>query len=426
MMSQVKTGVIYLMHLERIVKSLTNAIVIGALSSGCSSLPSIPSSIPLEERTQDQMNEIISHLDRDYPTIMRYGPLSTGWSNMTRASEEDLTQYVPVSFKLPNNTLSSGLYKNGESSKPLIIGTFGFLADKMSQPAHNFMQVTCAPQLSGYNILILDHPTSAPFYCANESFGWGGIEEGYILIEVAKRMKVEHEQSSIHLVGISMGGMGVIHAAYQGEGIINSALVFSPVTDYADVPGNAVRLLEPNGLFGSRGSFDLLNRVGLEMLIVGFNDCVDNYIKNNETDSAIQRIESPVFDSALLDTERYVNKKFVATILRPYINKKTFPDRLPRNVSEYVSMCDATRLAQDIEVPLYLIHAHDDPAVSDAHFYRFMLAAKGNKFIRGTIFDDGGHWGFSAAYGREWVASIIKCYAEFWSDKEFKVDPKCF
>ncbi len=408
----------------------------------------------------------MEELDSETNLLAADGSIATATANSARASEEVVADYgykkvqFDISFDVSSQPKAhfatiEGLYKKGETDQPLIIGTFGFIADKMAPPPFQFMRIAEHSPLHGYNILILDHPTSAPFYCANGENGgasWGGIEEGYILIEVAKQMKEQLEQEghlaqTIHLVGNSMGGTGVIHAAYRGKGIIDSVIAFSSVTDYTDVPGNTLRHLRKDSAFGpSFASFsDYLNVIGFRILLGGFEDIItsdtrcrekgldkiagkDNQDKDNQYSQDGQNNLKSQVEQLYLGTPRYNNSELMKTLLEPYVRDAIFPQQKQEAVTiqEYLVMCDANAIAQKIAIPLFVVHAHDDPVVPNSHAYRFRVAAYGNKFVAVKITEDGGHWGYSAYYGPDWVGCFIKTYIDYWSKKEFRLEERCF
>jgi len=365
--------------------------------------------IEKSSNSEQNLETKLQSISKNIPLLTCNGHLATLRSNWTRASSKDIQYYQPMEFILPNQTIIEGLYREGKPELPLLIGSFGFLSDKMAHACRNFMKVAEQPALDEYNILILDHPTSAPFYCRNKEISWGGIEEGFIFVEVAKQMQERYDFETISIVGISMGGLGAIHAAYRGKGVIQSAMAFSAVTDMQDVPGNALRSLQSDSKFGPRfyGMTTLTNCVGLRSLLKPFfkriaQDMVQKEDMINPHDVA----------ELYLNTTRYKNKDFMEYLLAPYFDTKIIPGRFPETLEEYLTWSDATVVASRIGVPLYLMHAHDDHAVPENHYYRFRNAARRNQNIDGRIMGNGGHWGFSAAYGRSWVAEMIKVYVE--------------
>ena len=87
---------------------------------------------------------------------------------------------------------------------------------------------------------------------------------------------------------------------------------------------------------------------------------------------------------------------------------------------------NASFIAARIEVPVFLFHAADDPAVAPFHYDNFMLAAGTNPQIKGMILPDGGHNGFTAAYGKKWEACVIKTDIAYWSQDKVSFDKECF
>lgn len=413
------------MSLEKLLQN-TRGLIFAASLIGCgTTLPSLRSHIPPEQRTQQEIGRVLSSVESDVPLFTSLGAIATGLSNITRASEEEIQHYgyKPITFTLPDDTIVRALYKPGKKDFPFIIGTFGFLSDKRAHASHNFMKIMADSPLFEYNILIVDHPSSAPFYCDNGEVSWGGIEEGYFLTEIAAQLKQQYQAKSVHLVGISMGGMGVIQAAYRGKGIIDSAIAFSPVTDYTDVPGDTLREIREESFFGP-SFFSVsgeVNELGLGQLVDGFNEVVRKTKRCNGKPISPEELES-----LLLKTKRYQSPERWSNLLKPYIEDKILPEKFSATIPEYLVLNDANLVAQHIQTPLYVFHAHDDTVVGAHHWYRFMVAAHGNSRVSGMITSDGGHWGFSAAYGREWVGCVIKTYVDYWSKDKFTLDKKCF
>ncbi|MBI2146790.1 alpha/beta hydrolase [Candidatus Woesearchaeota archaeon] len=408
------------MNLEQLIQCGRTAGLLAMLTGACS--PELRIQNNIAQRTQTAFFSIADKLEQDIPLFTTNNNISTGLANLHRAGAEDLRGYLSLEFTLDEGTRIQGIYKPGEPATPLLIGTFGFLSDTRANAVYNFLQVVEDSPLKDYNMLVLDHPSSAPFYCLNGALGWGGIEEGYILVEVARIMKEKYHPSSVHLLGISMGGTGVIHAAYRGEGIINSAIAFSTVTDFTDVPGNAFRNTEAESAFGPR-FFNIqgqLNQEGFHMLWRGF----DEFIEKQRICAGKKRIGFRQLDEAYISTSRYRNEARMKIWFEPYLQDHIV-STVPQNISEYLVLSDANIVAQHIQVPLFVVHADDDEVVPAHHYHRFRLAARGNRYVGGEITANGGHWGFSAAYGREWVGCLIKTYIDYWSQPDFIVNQKC-
>ena len=61
-----------------------------------------------------------------------------------------------------------------------------------------------------------------------------------------------------------------------------------------------------------------------------------------------------------------------------------------------------------VRTPLVLVSAYDDPAVERTMFEELMLTARGNPWIAAYETDDGGHFGFDVAYGKDYIHRIIR------------------
>jgi len=405
-------------NLRQLVMPKYIIITVG-LTIACCSSPIISYS----KRNQTQLTDLLQQIDANLPIITQDANLATGLSNNRRIQDDELSEYKPIQFTLPNGTLEEGIYKQGESTAPLLIGSFGFFSDVHANAVYNFTHIVLEEVLQNYNVLILNHPSSAPFYCANGEASWGGIEEGYIIVEIAKQMKEQFDIPVVHAIGVSMGGNGVMHAAYRGKDVLDSAVVFSSVTDFLDVPGNTLRGLRDDSEFGPAfWSFtNWLNNIGMEMLYDGFEE---ERKKNPACKGKFFTLEE--IETIYLTTPRYANAERMEEYLALYITDKILPEKMPSSLEEYLSMSDATHIASSIQIPLFVVHAHDDAVVSEHHFYRFMLAGRENSFINGIITTDGGHWGFAAAYGTKFVACLIRTYTEYWSKPKLKLESKCF
>ncbi len=410
------------MILEQIVRGIRTirTVVLASMMQSCTHY-AIPTPKLEMERTQREISTILEHIDAGTPLFSMENHFATGYTNLTRADEDDVREYKKLDFALRDGTKIKGLYKEGKRDSALIISSWGFLADSMAQPPHTFMNVVGATKLQEYAILILDHPTSARFYCLNGEASWGGIEEGYILVEVAKEMKERYHPGSIHLLGNSMGGMGVIHAAYRNEGLITSAMVFSAVTDYTDVPGNALRNVTKNSTFGPAVMSDSLNSFGLGLLIDHFEEQV-----REDTICAKRYSAYSSLEELFMKSRRYQHDSLMSVLLKPYVERGVFTQKKIDSMNDYLQRSDANRIAAGVGTPLFLIHASDDSVVPQHHWYRFMTAAGGNNNVAGMMMTNGGHWGFVGAYGREWVGCMIKVYADYWAGKNLNEDRECF
>lgn len=406
------------MKKNRVIALATALGMYAVLRSQCAA------EIPVEnrdisQREQQTLKEIIDEIERDIPIITKSAVLSTALANPTRVSEKQKQGFVEQEFILPYNIRVGALVKITDPHAPYLISTHGFLSDKESHAVRNFLSVA-QKYLQAYNMVILDHPTSSAFVAANEQPSFGGIEEGYILKNIAKQIKAEGA-SSVHLFGVSMGGLGVLHAGFRGKGTIDSVLSISGVTDSLDIPAAALQAVTPDGACGETyWSLSRLNTaIGLHSLLSPLLDVIHTF-------SEYKNVSSADICDFFFKTKRYENKEYMKELYAPYIEGKILPDRLPGSTTEYLAQSNASLIAPYIEVPVFLVHAADDMAVSPVHYYDFMLAARGNDFVQGMVLRNGGHNGFSAAYGKQWEACVVKTAIEYWTAEHVTFDKECF
>lgn len=378
----------------------------------------------LSQRDQRTLKEIIDSIRRVVSPSAASPIASTISSNPRHVSEKQKEGFRETEFVLPYGITVGALVKISDPSAPYIISSNGFLTDTSffsdtgtgAYAVGNFLGVA-QKYLQEYNLVILDHPTSSTFIAANGEPSFGGIEGGDISTKVAEQLKADGA-TSVHLVGVSMGGLDALHAAFRGKGTIDSVIAISAVTDPLDIPAGALRAVTPSGACGKlyRNGSTLNTAIGLGILLKPLLHTLSEY-----SDASVADICDFFFQ-----TERYQDESYMRELYAPYIAQKILPDRLPKNTVEYLAQSNASLIAPHIEVPVFLIYAKGDPAVSRVHYDNFMLAATGNDFVQGNIYRHGGHNGFSAAYGKRWVGCVIQTNVDYWSAEHVTFDKECF
>ena len=78
------------------------------------------------------------------------------------------------------------------------------------------------------------------------------------------------------------------------------------------------------------------------------------------------------------------------------------------NLDSFMSSTRIGKVIHRVRTPLVLVSAYDDPAVEHTMFEELMLAARGNPWIAAHETNDGGHFGFDVAYGKDYIGRIIR------------------
>jgi pimeloyl-ACP methyl ester carboxylesterase len=343
------------------------------------------------------------------PAIISSDPdLAAGVSNMTAISSEDIKDFKEIKFNMPHDTLVRAICK-GRPGKPLLIVSPGGFADKMGYSSNTMLNIYRKTPLHEYSLMLVDHPSSAPFYCDNGELSWGGVEEGFHLTQIADEMKQRLRPSSIHLIGISMGGNSALQAAYLNQGGIDSVLALSPVSDYLSVPGNMLCQLENDSRFGACYQSSFTKAIGISMLLSHFNEIQEKF-------KDCRPVTEEMLDDLFVGVGRYQDQRYMAAIFDKHL-KQSLVGFAPYSLSSYLTASDAVRVIPYLETITTIIHAEDDNVVPVDHSRRLILPSYENSKVHVAITEDGGHFGFLSAYGMQWMGCIIKSQVDFIEDR---------
>jgi len=334
------------------------------------------------------------------------GVLATWLSHVNALDRREFVEQE-VDFVLADGTRAGGLLFPRAGQAPLLLATFGFLADRWSKPAAQFVDDYLIRGSFPAHVLILDHPSSAPFLAANGELSLGGLDEGQMVLEVARQLrgggaaKLELRISSYHLLGVSMGGLGVLYAvredARSASPILGSAAVFSSVTRLDEVRAHELvtrgrvtleperrRALSPAALLGA-GIFRDLR----EHFRSSYRERTGERLDWSDDDTG-QRLYELM--------ERRVRRLFAERK-----NGVAFD-----SLDGYMEFNNVCGMGEDVAVPLVMIHARDDPVVPVSHLECFEKSASSNPNVSTYVTNNGGHWGFARTYGRDWIAAILE------------------
>ena len=140
-----------------------------------------------------------------------------------------------IVINLPGDIKIKGLLglKGDYRRRPLVVvrlGIFSSVEDFKPERAWMMMLFEQAP----FNVLFVENMSSPDFVANNSQFSFGGYDEGIQNIQIARILKSPEEPisrlvSSIHMVGVSLGGHGVLFASLLNKfnSLPNSPLIQS-------------------------------------------------------------------------------------------------------------------------------------------------------------------------------------------------------
>ena len=148
--------------IENVVRKGRELGLLALLTVGCTSPV-----IPYSQRQDHNLVRLLQEIDADTPFLTQEAISSTAISNLWRIGDDELPDYKPIQFTLPNGTIEDTLYRQGDSTAPLLIFTGGFFSDVHAYALYHFTSIMREEVVQNYNVLLLNHPSSAPFYFSN-------------------------------------------------------------------------------------------------------------------------------------------------------------------------------------------------------------------------------------------------------------------
>lgn len=360
--------------------------------------------------------------------LSKSGMISTGLSSITLDPNKLLKGLDPddaycgrlFNMELRDGTRVGGLffeYDDGtDDPKPLLMASFGFLQDRWGTEAAKFHELYLKNRTEQIpaHVLILDHPTAGPFLANNGYLSIGSYDDARMWIEIAQKFRNDMDLIGIHLFGVSMSGQTVVHALIEdkrlGLDLFDSGMVFSIAPDFHQAPGKQLSQLEtregidnpwkPDSKATPRKTLvDKIQREGLWMLIK--RQFIPHYRIVHPTDKD--------FEIQLEDVAVFLRKTWEdrITFLREQGVDTWNKDFGLADLDSFLTTTKIARVINRVRTPLVLVSSHDDPAVEYTMFEEVLLAAEDNPWIAAYQTDDGGHFGFDVAYGKDYIGQII-------------------
>jgi len=288
--------------------------------------------------------------------------------------------------------------------RPLIIANFGLFTDKGAGAIGRFIRKLVLTGKIDADFLLVSNVTSATFYSENHEFGLGGYDEGKILIELAKQLRRKgFQNSSIELMGVSLGGNAVLQALIEDERIgrddFQSAIVFSAVLNEGE---SSASLLSAFGHPITRPAGPPLSEGGA-LIAKGLVISLKKTLK----------AENQPHDFSISGTGDVFYKNFGERLNRLSLagsEKQSWNQGVAMSsVEDYLETSSAIVPADmdRVKVPLVVVHAKNDPLVPFTQFEEFAKREDANPRILTLAVDQGGHFGFASPYGDDWINELI-------------------
>lgn len=355
----------------------------------------------------------VSSCDVPQPESRMPGFFSTVMSSLGEGLNSEKYSSHDVAFTLPDGTKMGGLFFGapGGSNQPLLIATFGMLTSRWGDAAGAFVKLAQAGKIKA-NVLVLDSPSSAPFYLENgKSISLGGYDEGQHLIQLAKQMQADklkgkYDFSSISLLGESLSGPGVVYAMLEDarthQDLFQSAITFNSVVNsqksigtYLAYTGHPLQgVSAPDPTFTGK----LLVRSAWG----GF-------------DSRLKKMDAPATGVSLNKAGDFMYESFSKRLQIEGASVKN--GNLAWNPEIKTGSVEAYLASENFEPALShlrgtgsvltMVQSQNDEVVLPSDASNIAAEQKENPNLQTVTTPKGGHWGYFSAYGETWVADMI-------------------
>lgn len=242
------------------------------------------------QSTYRQANELKDFFAQCGPALRGVNPLTIGSVLSLAETKYEICDHPAmrkVIIKLPTGELIRGVLalKPGHARRPLVITKCGVLCNT-GDSAMRFLLMHLFDE-SPFNVLALASDSGSDFVKDNGYLAPGGLREGHQIIHVAKMMRASPfgaRISSIHFVGVSLGGQGGLYASILNDHLradgqsplLASTLATCPVVDLQPsiegLFGDPVKKLFWKKMFQSAAAGAISNMPKLNKLLAHWKD----------------------------------------------------------------------------------------------------------------------------------------------------------
>ena len=113
---------------------------------------------------------------------------------------------------------------------PLVVIRSGIFSNSSEFLPERFLFIQYFQQMP-FHVLLLESPSGSEFVQRNQQLVFGGHEEAQQSEEIAELLKKRLSFHTLHLVGVSLGGQGVLASALQQSSQFQSVTAFCPLVD---------------------------------------------------------------------------------------------------------------------------------------------------------------------------------------------------
>ncbi len=306
-----------------------------------------------------------AHLQTLFPRLIRQRPVAPGYAERLDTPDGDFVDLM-WSEPIPKR-----------SNKPIFV-LFHGLEGSYSSPYANGLMSAFAKQ-GWLGVMMHFRGCSGEVNRRARAYHSGETEDARHFLQTL-RLRFPH--NPIAVVGISLGGNMMVNylAKYANDPLIDAAAVVSAPLDL---------------------------QCCAQRIEQGFSKVYRNHLLGSLKRNALAKMD-------LLQQELSVTKQHIASLQRlsDFDDAITAPLHGYSNANHYYQECSGLGKLTDVRTPLLVIHAKDDPFMTDDVIPRFSLP----DHVEYRLSEHGGHVGFvtgSIARPRFWLESALPSHFNY-------------
>jgi len=283
-----------------------------------------------------------------------------------------------------------GIHKDGKRRPGLVI-SHGLMSCKNDPGIQELFLTAYAGW--GFNVLAIDLRNFGKSQSLSNTPSTAGWKEGEDLLAAAKFLGEMPEVTSVGITGFSMGAGSTMRAAYSAK-------------EYPYLTGGAIAW---NGYSDARRQLDYIDTK--PPVTDPFYPVYWSFVGTQKLrkDDMKQYIDDPEIRAFLDQPFKEFNfENYVEKIAAPYYGVTADEVFLNASSKEYLA---------DIEVPLLIIHAADDPICLPSEMDDLIEPADQNPNVNVWMLWTGNHCGFRW-YDRNWFETVLRDFFTYWATWE--------
>jgi hypothetical protein len=357
-----------------------------------------------DERSMDDIFERLEQVPFDPVRPLTVGMLKAMMSGsimpFLNAKRSTSAVLLPYPEEFEDLTLESfdgtplsavvGIHKDGRKRPGLVI-SHGLMSSKNDPGIQELFLTAYAGW--GFNVLAVDLRNFGKSQSLSNTPSTAGWKEGEDLLASAKFLGEMPEVSSVGITGFSMGAGSTMRAAYSAK-------------EYPYLTGGAIAW---NGYSDARRQLDYLDTkppvtdpfYPAYWSFVGAQKLRKNDMK--------QYIDDP-------EIKAFLDQPFKEFNFKNYVEKIAAP-HYGVTADEIFSNASSREYLADIEVPLLIIHAADDPICPPTEMDELIEPANQNPNVNVWMLWTGNHCAFRW-YDRNWYETVLRDFFTYWATWE--------